>query len=322
MTKCPQGIDIIGQLRETTRRLDDNYGKLAVRLEPGKITGFRDDAKGRKLQLAGRISLANISDQPAAAELTFEPGRAVTVSSTARSARLDAFGRKRVGVTIETTAPAGKPIDTGLKVVSDAKCVGGGAELNLAIALPGGEKALAKAPKISLTPDAKGVKITPKVKQAHGAKVAFAYDAEALYARAWLTDDLAFPPSPTVGMHTADRLEMNFNLEGLARPQGNGPAPLTWRLWVSPPTADGTCYRWVSNQWTGTDKAFDVLSARKSSKGVTITLRIPWKNISCPPGKAGAALQLGLNHISYSRQGKLNYKGHWTSGDGWVLLAR
>lgn len=66
--KCPQGIPIRQQLRETARRFDEDYGKILVHVRPEALALSRD-----RVQLTLQLDLHNFSDQEAAAEVSVSP---------------------------------------------------------------------------------------------------------------------------------------------------------------------------------------------------------------------------------------------------------
>lgn len=321
LSKCPQKIDIITKLQEATRRLDDDYGKLAVRLEPGKVARFDRTGRSAEMELAAKLDLVNYSDQNAVASAAFDPGAGLSVAPMTKSVTLKPFERRRVPVTVAGKADPSRPLPVGLQVdVEGDHQVEDHTELwHLAMAAPQGRSALNKAPAVRLQADSQAIKITRDIAATHGAKMRFAWDADALYIKAEIEDDLQYPPTPKVWMPHADRITLDFDFLGLHAKRGDKPPALTWRLMVSPPTADGSCYQWITNQWEGTHEAAKVES-RKTSAGANLTIELPWKNVNCRKPKPGDSFALQVTHSSYSRKGKQNYQGRWSPVGGWVVL--
>ena len=314
--KCPQHIDIVAQLRETVRALDPACGKLTVQLHPGKLQSL---APG-KIELRSRLTCANLSDHPVTPAISFQPGKGVEVKLASPVKTLAPFQHGQIPLKVSTSVKPGKPFDLGVKVASELEAVMGATTLNLAIAAPGGAKALAKAMAVSLGQDDPGCKIDQAVAGKHGAKFSMAYDAKSLIIKVVLKDDLAFVPNPARPMHISDRLEMNFDLAGLVKPQGSNMPIFHWRMVVSPPSSDtGVCYIWIPQP--GDRNAQGITATpRKSAGGVTITIDIPWEKLECPPGKPGAALGFKIAHVSHSARGKLHSHRHWDTAGGWVVL--
>ena len=65
LSKCPQHIDIIMQLRQTVRTLDEAYGKVVVRFEPIEVLQWRRRGGRTAATLRCRMETHNLSDQPA-----------------------------------------------------------------------------------------------------------------------------------------------------------------------------------------------------------------------------------------------------------------
>ncbi len=79
MPKCPQKINIIGQLRQTVAALDAAYGKVAVRVEP---TAARVAARGGKfnIDVDCRLQCHNLSDQELHPSVSFTPANGLDLS--------------------------------------------------------------------------------------------------------------------------------------------------------------------------------------------------------------------------------------------------
>lgn len=321
MEKCPQHIDIIHQLRETVRTLDQAYGKLTVEVLPGTLQAYEPDGARAKIELRGTLRYANLSDHPAEPVATFSPARGVEVLPGKKVGTLQPFEQKRVPVTIRAAVKPGKPIETGLVVRSALEPVLGPTHLAIAVAVPGGEEALSDGPAVALDRDEPKVKVTDADAKAHAAKFAVAYDRQALYVRATLKDDLAYPPQPNRPMHTADRIELDFDTTGLSRSQGSRPPVFQWKLVVSPPSADrGECYKWMARPWDRNADGIEV-TPKVTKTGVTLTVRIPWEKLDCPAARAGTSFALRFAHISHNARGKVQIHRTWVPEGGYVLLA-
>ncbi len=317
MSKCPQNIDIIRQLRETVHNLDDAYGTLAVRLRPTGIESGGDGQAG-PLRLRGRVELANLSDQTLEAQVAFEPADGVKVEAKGEPTTLEAFQHRNVPVTIEARYEPGQALETGLKVAGPLPATLGPSALTLALAAPGGRDALPTAGRQPIAvndanhPDA----------AAPAGDFALAWDAENLWLRLNLPGQPAFPPAPKRAVQKADRVELDFDTTGLARGEGDRAPALQLRFQVGLPDAEtGQCPVRVARPQWGRSADGIVATAEPAGAGTVLTVQIPWQRLDCPAGTSGASFQLGLAQLAHDEQGHTKLHRHWAPDTGWVVLA-
>ena len=185
MDKCPQHIDIIRQLQETVRTLDEAYGKFVARLSPAGVSQYRPSGEGRyDAVVQAKLDCRNLSDQDMTPELSFAPQPGVEVGLARPVGTLGGFKRRLVDVELKVrSAKAGEPIKLSPAVKEPLTMVFSGEGLQMAVACPGGEADLAAA----LPCQARGVdRHSSPSKESLVANVMtarFAYDADALWVR-------------------------------------------------------------------------------------------------------------------------------------------
>ncbi len=327
ITKCPQKINIISQLHETVRTLDEDYGKLFVRLTPGKL-GRCTVANGRAyIEMTARLDCYNISDQPARPSIELKPGRGLEITGGKTVGELGSFGFGALGLKLAGAVKPDKPLDLGVAVEnaknSLAKYSKLPQQLQILPALKGGEKSLAKGLKAhALIANGEAKKATAAARS-HGAAITAAYDAKNLYIRVNIKDDAAFPPDYDIGrwVDMGDRIELELALPGLAQPVGQEAAKLYWKILIGLPTPSTNKCRvgfWRPD-WFPEESIS--ITPHKLRGGCRLDIALPWEFLSCPPGARGSALGFNLTHISHDKKGKMVLSRRWASDAGWIVLA-
>ncbi|NQU76551.1 MAG: aldo/keto reductase [Planctomycetes bacterium] len=323
MPKCPQGIDIISQLRQTVLSLDEDAGKLVTRLVPGRLRKCVIRAGTARMELDAKIECVNLSSGPAEAEITLPPASDAAVHATPAKKHIKSFERWTKPVRIVTAVRSGEPVRLGLAVRSELKTIFPPADLHIAVARRGGSKALAKAPVTALrcVDPVRGAAAGVALK--HGTKFSLAYDATSLWIRAEVRDDMLRPACARLNriVGGVDRIELGLDLTGLGRPHGDRAPRLAWTVQIALPDSDtGRCQVCVTRPSWQPIRGMDV-SATKSSGGLTLDIEIPFKGIDCPAGRPGRAFGFTVEQFSYGRGGKLHYHSRWAEQCGWVVLA-
>jgi predicted aldo/keto reductase-like oxidoreductase len=137
MSKCPQHINIVKQLQETVRTLDDAYGKVVVKFEPVEVLSVRSGKRASAV-LRCRMESHNLSDQEAAPriEVTPGPGTAVAVAGTSRSQKAATPSPQSPCVVPVTTLAPFARSQTDLLVELDSIAGGGRMHLKPSVAAP------------------------------------------------------------------------------------------------------------------------------------------------------------------------------------------
>ncbi len=210
LPKCPQHIEIVRQLRETVRRLDDAYGHVVARVAPLRLKAFRKSGRRRAVALGGSINFKNLSDEPVTVRATFAPSKGTAVHPAEIRATIQAFGRKSVPLQIQHQFGAhSDTIRTGLAVAGAKQTDLIDAEFRIAFAPrtdSSGAGVRRVGPAIKLEEKAQLLRGTARVLKKHGATVQFAYDDEALYVTASVRDDMLAPAVSGQPWRTTDHL--------------------------------------------------------------------------------------------------------------------
>ena len=328
LTKCPQHIEIISQLKETIRTLDEDYGKLAVRLVPGKVTSCKMNGAGAQVELAARVECYNISDQVARPEIVVASrprGVAVTVGKPI--GELGAFERKSLPLKLAGAVRPNRPVRLGLSIANKLETLASTtklpAELQFLPALAGGAGSLSKGAKAALNIADPAVRTAAALGRRHAATITAAYDQEALLLRAIVRDDDAYLPDNLLGrwVERGDRLELDLDLSTLVRPQADRAPKPYWKILIGLPEAStGKCpIGFLRPGWFPEESV--PVTARRLAGGYRLDIRIPWQLLTCPPPKRGSVLGFNARHISHDAGGKVNISRQWAGDAGWVVLA-
>ena len=296
MSKCPQGIDIVRQLRETARALDEAYGTVTARVTPTALKSFRPSGNCLRGILAARLDLRNMSDQAVNVDVAFNPAGNVTVKPQASAVKLPEFGRKTLQVKVGFSREIADPgIDTGVTVSGASKTETAGA-FTLAFAAPrmrGRVQAMA-AP----------VQILDGRRKLPVVVCLFSHDDKALR----LSVDIV--PFSKPGQTPADELRLWLDARPpatLGRPYLDGAVA---QVGLSADPESKKLVR-VARPRSLDPKTIRVRS-RKTAGGVHIEAAIPWKSLNLDKA---ARRHLGMELILHSEAGAKTRDLSWTKSD-------
>jgi len=319
MSKCPQKIDIIGQLRDTVRTLDDTYGHLVVRAMPTKVGAFRKSKGTWRATIAARFDLQSLSDEPVEAEATLGAPGGAAVKPDRVHGRLDAFGRKSTWLEITCCSDgAADLVDLQPAVTGSERVDLVGTRFRVAFAR-GVVKSIkrtlsAAVPIVVGSPDqlARGAR---RVLATHGAVCRFAYDDKALHLAADVRDDLHGLRTPGLRPRDSDRLMLLID----ARPEilMGRPTPPPWVQpnvveihFLPPALTNGAPVRIARPH--GRDGRSIACRGAVTHDGYRVEAAIPWVLLKAKGKKRPRHLGLDLALISHNKQGKRNVEMLWS----------
>jgi predicted aldo/keto reductase-like oxidoreductase len=316
MSKCPQHIDIIRQLRDTVRTLDDAYGTLVVTARPEKVE--RLALRAGRLRLRGHIAcqLANLSDQDVTASVAWNTGPGVCATPARPfETRLRAFERARAVAAIEIDGPT----DRGFRVkpVVTSVLPTEAADEPAWRFLPAARRA---------TPPATGVALDESDDAATGRRaraleqisLRAAYDSGNL--RFWIEIQTTPSAGRGAGKPRRQQLCLNLDLQGLSRPRDSEP-PLTGAQLVVDQPSEPQPGKRLSTP--GNDNLAKRIAVSGGARGATcrIGLRIPWDALGCPAPKPGQTLGLRASFTTRAAgQGKPDRVQRWGAACGWIVF--
>jgi hypothetical protein len=330
MDKCPQNIDIIGQLRETVRTLDDAYGKLVVRVEPAELTHFARRDGRFDATLKCRLQCHNLSDSDLTPELSFSPPKPVTVSMPRGVGRLGPFGRRAVGLTIEARSlREGQPLRLGASLPGPTEMVFDHDPLPVAIARKASrrspEMALAKAPLVRANTVRGDGRLSARAKASHGLAARFAYNADALIVDFDARGAFRRPTTARRPIRKSDNLWLNLRLDGARgiKVTKNAPnrfiigfgipdkGPQVMPVGVHRPRLPAEQVRTIRAEVEGGGQRRRAL------------VRIPWKLLQVTPPGPGARLSANFGMTCWPARGRSASTLSWApAGRGYVLFAK
>jgi predicted aldo/keto reductase-like oxidoreductase len=349
MTKCPQHLNIVKQLQETVRTLDDAYGKVVVRFEPLEVLPSRGGRRASAV-LRCRMEAHNVSDQEAAPRIEVEPGPGTAVS-LARSSRSREVGKPSPQspciVPASTLGPFARA-ETDLMVELDSIAAGGRMELRPSVAAPlqmvcatpmvsfalaprvsqGKSPAIASAPAsssaVAQAKNAPGAgKRAARVLRDYGLSARFTHDEAGITLRFDARGPFtAAEEESQLGKPAwhSNRIVVSLDLnrqKGIKRLKSS-PSAADLRLFLTPGRFDFTGIdlskeelQQVSVQWTGSP------SRRR------ITARIPWKVLRVERPKLPARLGLGFRLIRSRLAPAPSVTLAWTENSpGYLMLMK
>ncbi|NQT88472.1 aldo/keto reductase, partial [bacterium] len=284
LPKCPQKIDIVGQLQETARTLDDDYGKVASRIRPTEVLDYTLHNGRYDLTLKCRLDLHNLSDIEATPEITFDPPKGTDVVMRRRPGALASFARKSAAVTVSAKGlKDGQPVALGASLAGDANAVHVGEPLAVALAAHG---ALAPTPRICVRSKANSI------------AARFAWTTEHLIVEFTVQGALRGPVTRRRPVGRSDRIQLVLDLDaatGLRRRKGAS-RRLAVRFGL-PADPKASPVVEITHPWSRRGAASTLAAA--SSGGKTrrrILVHIPWDTLQVhpPKGAAGLGIRFGL----------------------------
>jgi ferredoxin len=323
-SKCPQKIDIVRQLRETVRTLDEAYGHLFARVLPTELKALRATSRGWSATFAGKLDLLNMSDNPAEAAVCFKDSKRVRVIPSETRAKLDAFKRK--STRLEIACAGGKfsgCVDTGatVKSASSVDLFGGSFCVGFAASAgKSGARAAHRAVPILLGLREQLSKGISRLLDRHRAVGRFAHDDKALYFSAEVKDDLHAPAAMDRQPGQTDRLTLSIDARPGDQAGRPGHSNRFYEIAFLAPGKDPVALLRVFQPW---DARQDLASckSRRIRGGYAVEAVVPWERIGIPKAqRRRLAVQVSL--ISHGPSGKPNLEMHWTGGDAARKLER
>ncbi len=324
--KCPQKIDIVAQLRETVRTLDEDFGKLIARVRPVRLGNLRKRNARLDLALECQLECHNLSDEDITPALTFSPGRRVGIELVGRPKRLGPFERGRTKLLVQATAlKEGEPLALGASLEGDRQTVFDRDPLAVAIALKATSRsvarALAKAPAIAAATPAGAT--SPRALKALGLKARFAYTDEALLAEFTCKAPFHRPAGPRRRPEKSDNVALNFDFRAargirLAK-DARKQVALAFAF-----GKEGGAMAVAPIRSRLPRGALAQIEAASSGRGTrrTVRLRIPWRALGVTRARPGARLSLNFALTSWPARGQKPRRLVWVaSGTPWLLLA-
>ncbi len=314
LPKCPQNIDIVAQLRDAVRALDDRYGTVQATASPVRLERLSRRRGRFAASLQVRTDLNNVSDLDLDARLAWSPAEGVSVTSSPVARELEAFGKARATCKVRV-ADLAQPVDVGLSVETDAPTAAVAPTFRVALARPEprrGQRADA-ATRLRIDEPDQLVDGRPRALKTHGVLARFTYADGALILRASVTDDLLAPAGPRRRAVAADRLVLlldgrrgrAFGTAG----QGEGTTQLSF---LAPPKPGAPRPgRLIFGPWGFDPEPID-LTTRRTRRGFSVTARVPLEVIGVKRIAPGDRLGLDLLLVSHNRAGKPVVKMSWT----------
>jgi heterodisulfide reductase subunit C len=311
LPKCPQRIDVIAQLRETIKALDERHGTVQATVRPVRLEKVRRKSRTVGGALRVRIELNNISDRDVASHVSWEPRKGVAINAPRTAARkLSPFGKARIDVAATVSDLSG-PVDLGAAVEADIEPSMPRPVFRVAVACrepkERGKANLGVPARVGAAEQL--VEGSAKVLKSHGLRVRFSYDDAALIVRATVRDDLLAPAGPKRRTAAADRWVLFLDARRGRRFGAAGlekgtlavafPALSTSRGAVifAPPDLDA--------------EGIDV-ATRRTRSGYSVTARVPLSLVGMKRAAEGTRLGMDLMLVSHNRAGKPMARLSWT----------
>ncbi|MFP4056695.1 MAG: aldo/keto reductase [Candidatus Brocadiia bacterium] len=326
MDKCPQNIDIIAQLRETVRTLDDAYGKVAVAIRPTEVIHLSRSDGRLDAQLKARVECHNISDNDVSPELHFEPQEGVRVGLSRGFGQLGPFERRRATLTIDAQGvPEGQPLRLDPQLDAPLEMVCEGEPLAVAIAPRAAKRspraALGRAP-LAAAQAARGEgRPSDRTVRSYALAARFAHNADALIVRFEAQGSFRRPPTEERRLRHSDRiwLRLDFRDGRKIRLPKKHPGRFDIALALEAEAGKAPPVR-VMRPRMGREEAKKQIrvNARGRKGGRQVQVRIPWSLLQVKPPEPGASLGLRFAMVTYNH-GK-PWQLAWGESPGSTLL--
>ncbi len=323
-SKCPQKIDIVRQLKETVRTLDEAYGHLYARVLPTDLKELRAGSRRWSATLAGKLDLLNMSDNPAEAAVTFKNSDGVRIVPSESEAQLDSFKRKVTRLEIACSGgPFSGLVDTGATVKSGSTVDLFGESFHVAFAAPAGKsgaRAAHRAVPIRLGLREQLAKGTSRVLDRNSAMCWFAHDAKALYFVATVKSDLHAPASKDRQPGQTDRVTLWIDARPSDQSGRPGRSNRFYEIGFLAPGEDSAPSVRIFQPWDAA-KGLAQCESRPIPGGYAVKAVLPWARFGIPKAqRRRLAIQVSLT--GHNRFGKPNAELHWTGGDAARKLER
>ena len=330
LEKCPQNIDIIAQLRETVRTLDDAYGKLAVRVQPTALERLVRRGSRFDLKLACRLEAHNLSDEEARPELDFAPPKGIEVAASRGLGTLGPFARRAVKLAVSAKGLAdGKPLRLGASLDGPMEMVLDHDPLRLALARKACRKSpqatLARVPKVCADEVAGDVTPSAKARAAHALAARFAHDSEALVIELDARGRFGRPVSPRRNIRDADAAWLSIHLRdarGLKLAKGG---QKHFALAFGFPKAGEKAMPVAAFRPRLGGDQIKAIQAEVKGRGTRrrALIRIPWTLLGISKAAPGARLGINFGMACWPARGKAAWRLTWSQeGRGHLLIAK
>jgi len=320
LEKCPQHIDIISQLRETVRTLDEAYGKLVVTVTPTEVArwGRRNGRFDGSVKC--RVECHNLSDTDAEPQLSFSPGKNVAAKLTRQLGRLGAFQRRLASLYLEVKSlREGQPLRLGPSVAAPMEMLFGHDPLRVAIAPKAPrrspETALKRAPLVRAETVARGAKPSARARASHALAARFAYGADALIAQFDARGAFRRPATARRGVRRSDALWVRIDLSQARGIKGAKNRPKQFDIALGFPAKSGPMPASVFRPRLGAEQV-RLIRAEATGRGRRrrVLVRIPWKLLQVEPPEPGARLGVNFGMTCWPARGRASWRLAWAEG--------
>ncbi len=316
LSKCPQNIEIIRQLKETVRTLDDAYGTLVVQVLPTTLKSFDASGKGWKASFSGKLDLHNLSDQPIEARVTFEDANGTSTRPQESSVVLEEFARKSKRLTFTCQSKDNfHLVHLGAVVEGAERIALSGNSFPVAFAAPLGKSGRAprrKALALALHSKEQLAKGNSRTLAKHGVQFHFTYDDKALHLLADVRDDAYQPAAVGRSFRVTDRLTLSIDARPIVRLGRPGPDSQVFQIIFPAPGKDDVPGVRVGPWGSASEEL--LCKSRTTKDGYHIEAAIPWKFLGVTKsGRKHLGFDLALT--SHNRKGKQNLQMYWASAE-------
>jgi hypothetical protein len=323
-SKCPQKIDIVRQLKESVRTLDEAYGHLFARVLPTELKELRATSRRWSAALAGKLDLLNMSDNPTEAAVSFRDSPGVRVIPSESAAKLDSFKRKATRLEIACRGgPFSGLVDTGATVKSGSQVDLFGKSFYLAFAAPAGKsgaRAAHRAVPILLGRREQLSKGATRLLGRNRAICRFAHDGKALYFSAEVKSELHAPAAKNRRPGQTDRLTFSIDARPSEQAGRPGQSNRHYQIGFLAPGKDSAPLVRVLHPWDAPQNLASCKS-RRIPGGYAVEAVLPWARLKIPKAqRRRLAIQVSLT--SHNRSGRPNVEMHWTGRDAARKLER
>ncbi len=321
LEKCPQHIDIVAQLRETARALDDTYGKLIVAVKPASVERLTRRKAGYDLDLACRIVCHNLSDQVLRPTFTFAPGERIAVAGLGKIGQLQPFARRTVGLAIEARGLRdGEPLRLGPSLGGDGeKLLFAHDPLPVAIARKG---AVGRAPLVCGEHVSGPVQPAAAARALHSIAARFAWSPKALAVQLDVSSAFRRPVTERRGIRESDNVWLNLFLDDLLGIKLPKDAPRHFLLGFGFPATGGAMAVAVHRPRLPAERVRTIRAeATGSGQKRSVLIRVPWTLLQASAPKPPARLAANFGLTCWPAAGPSAWTLSWTpAGRGFVLL--
>ena len=328
MDKCPQNINIISQLRETVRTLDDSYGKLVVNITPTEVASLKRTNGRFNATLKCSVECHNVSDIDVAPQLDFSPAKNIAVSRSRRTGGLTPFKRGKSTLTVEATSwRDGEPLRLNPSAERANDVVFVGDPLPVAIAPQAAKKspeaALKKAPLVRAESVTGGGVPSAEALAAHALAARFAHNAEALIVELTIRNPFKRPPTSRRAVRDSDRVWFRLDLAAGRRIRVAKGSPTSFDIAFGFPAkgSEPVIVEVFRLRLDAEKKQMIRADVVRRGDRRRLLVRIPWKLLGAKAPEAGASLGAAFGMTTHGRAGgHVTWQLHWGHANGAKLL--